>query len=150
MMISKIEVSFAIPVDLTEEEMRVIDLIANHAARRTETKDRVHWAAGVGSKPIWSRSDHATGMVRGEPDPRAKETGEPDFDDTVFYVETCCRERYDTEPLKIRHDSLALDLVRMLQQDRDGLADRLKEVLPTVENRGLPNLVARIRKALRL
>ena len=97
-MITKIEVDFALPVELTSGEMQTIDHIANEAARRTETPEIVHWAAGCGSKPHYSERDSA---FLGKPvEDGAPESGEPTFDNEVFYVETFSRERYPTEPFK--------------------------------------------------
>lgn len=103
-MISKIEVSFAMPVELTQGEMMRIDQIVNDAARRTETPEIVHWAAGCGSKPLW------------------REPLEPNWDDAVFYIETCARERYDTEPFKPH-------------EKRKTNADRFCELLEAIDGR---------------
>jgi len=98
MEISKIEVNFARTVDLTDSEMQRIHEIVNDAARRTETPEFVHWAAGNGAKPNWSRTDCAIfGYV---PTAESPESGEPTWDDSVFYIETATRERYDSEPFK--------------------------------------------------
>ena len=96
--ISKIEVSFARPVDLTDAEMHEIHNIVDDAARRTETDEFVHWAAGTGCKPNWSKTDCK--IFGHEPTPDSPESGEPTWDDTVFYIETATRERYDSESFK--------------------------------------------------
>lgn len=96
MPVKKIEVNFAIPVELTQAEMQLIDTIANDAARRTETDKVVHWAAGCGDKPNWSKTDCA--IFGYEPTPDSPESGEPTFDSTIFCVETFARERYESEP----------------------------------------------------
>jgi hypothetical protein len=98
MQISKIEVSFARPVDLTDAEMHELHNIVEDAARRTETREFVHWAAGTGCKPNWSHTDCiALGTT---PTADSPLSGEPTWDDTVFYIETATRERYDSEPFK--------------------------------------------------
>lgn len=98
MTISKIEVSFARPVELTDGEQQRIHAIVSDMARRTETPEFVHWAAGTGSKPNWSKTDcKIFGM---EPTADSPESGEPTWDDSVFCIETATRERYDTEPFK--------------------------------------------------
>jgi hypothetical protein len=79
-MISRIEVQFAIPVELTEAERESIFRIVNNAARRSQTPGLVHWAAEVGSKPLW------------------REPLEPEWDDSVFCINCCARQRYKTEP----------------------------------------------------
>jgi len=96
--ISKIEVSFARPVELTQREMRTIHEIVSNAARRTETPEFVHWASGTGSKPNWSKTDCQ--IFGFEPTKDSLESGEPTFDDSVYFIETSTRERYDTEPFK--------------------------------------------------
>lgn len=96
--ISKIEVSFARPVELTQNEMQEIHAIVGEAARRTETPEFVHWAAGTGSKPNWSKTDCA--IFGYQPTADSPESGEPTFDDSVYFIETATRERYDTEPFK--------------------------------------------------
>jgi hypothetical protein len=78
-MISRIEVQFAVPVELTDREMQDIHRIVNNAARRSQTPELIHWAAGTGSKPIWRKPQ------------------EPEWDDSVFFIECCARERYETE-----------------------------------------------------
>ncbi len=96
--INKIEVSFARPVELTQREMQAIHEIVGNAAQRTETPEFVHWAAGTGSKPNWSKTDCA--IFGYQPTADSPESGEPTFDDSVYYIETATRERYDTEPYK--------------------------------------------------
>lgn len=98
MRISKIEVVFARPVELTDGEMQRIHWIAGAAARRTETPEFVHWAAGCGCKPNWSKTDCR--RFGYEPTADSPDTGEPTWDDSVFYIETATRERYETEPFK--------------------------------------------------
>lgn len=98
MQISKIEVQFARPVDITDGEMQRINQIASDAARRTETPEFVHWAAGCGCKPNWPRTDCK--IFGYEPTKDSPDSGEPTFDDSVLYIETATRERYDTEPFK--------------------------------------------------
>ena len=98
MMIGKIEVVFARPVELTDAERRQIHDVVNAAARRTETPEFVHWAAGTGCKPNWSKTDcRALGY---EPTPDSPESGEPTWDDSVFYIETATRERYANDPFE--------------------------------------------------
>jgi hypothetical protein len=117
---TKIEVNFAIPVELTSGEMQAIDEIANDAARRTETPELIHWAAGCGAKPNWSKTDcKALGL---EPTADSPETGEPTWDDSVFYVETCARERYETEPFEPK-------------KKRKTNAERFCELLEAIDSR---------------
>ncbi|MGA7885257.1 MAG: hypothetical protein WCA44_05895 [Acidobacteriaceae bacterium] len=98
MRVSKVEVVFARPVELTDAEQHRIHDVVSDAARRTETPEFVHWAAGTGCKPNWSKTDcKALGY---DPTPNSPESGEPTWDDSVFYIETATRERYETEPFK--------------------------------------------------
>ncbi|HVN82273.1 MAG TPA: hypothetical protein VMW38_25030 [Terriglobia bacterium] len=77
--IKRIEVDFAIPVVMTPMIQRQLDEIVSRMARATETDEIVHWASGCGSKPIWN------------------EPNEPTFDDSVYHIETCARQRYESE-----------------------------------------------------
>ena len=95
MPITKVEIDFAIPVELTDAEMQLLDKIANDAARRTETDKIVHWAAGCGCKPKFSKTDCL--FLGKKADEDAPESGEPTWDESVFYIETCARERYEGE-----------------------------------------------------
>jgi hypothetical protein len=78
--VRRIEVDFAMPVEMTPTIQRILLEIVNGMARATETPEIVHWQSGCGSKPIWN-----------EPE-------EPTWDDSVYHVDTCARERYETEP----------------------------------------------------
>jgi hypothetical protein len=98
MKVSGIEVNFARPVELTDNQRRSIHAVVGEAARKTETFEFVHWAAGTGCKPNWSKTDCAIlGMTLTADSP---ERGEPAWDDSVFYIETATRERYASEPFK--------------------------------------------------
>jgi hypothetical protein len=79
-----IEIQFARPVLITLSVQRILVDLVNEMARATETPEFIHWAAGSGSKPLW------------------REPEEPEWDDTIFHIETFSRERYDTEPFKPR------------------------------------------------
>ena len=98
MEISKIEVSFARPVDLTDSEMHAIHNIVDDAARRTETPEFVHWAAGYGCKPNWSHTDCIAFGI--QPTADSPLSGEPTSDDSVYFIETATRERYANDPYK--------------------------------------------------
>ena len=78
--IRRIEVDFAIPVEMTQTTQRLLCEIVNGMARATETPQIVHWQAGCGSKPIWN------------------EPQEPTWDDSIYHIDTCARERYETKP----------------------------------------------------
>lgn len=99
MKISCIEVRFGVPVELTTREMQDIHRIVNNAARRSQTVDLVHWAAGTGSKPTW------------------RDPEDPEWDDSVFFIECCARERFATEPFHPH-----VDLRTKLLEEADFLA----------------------------
>jgi hypothetical protein len=89
--ISRIEVDFAIPVEMTQaQQRRLVEAVADiaHAPWNLPTEG-VHWLAGTGSKPMWSRVDAAMLGVPAGPD--APHSGEPTFDDTIFFMETNAR-----------------------------------------------------------
>lgn len=89
--LERIEVDFAIPVLMTQAQQRrlweaikeITDSPWNAPA------EGVHWVAGVGSKPNWSKEDAA--FLGRAPEPDAPAAGGPTFDDTVYHVETCAR-----------------------------------------------------------
>jgi hypothetical protein len=120
MEVTKIEVSFARPVDLTDGDMHTIHTVVAEAARRTETPEFVHWAAGTGSKPNWSKTDCE--IFGYEPTNDSQESGEPTWDHTVYYIETATRQRYDSEPFKP-------------YKKRPTNADRFCELLESIDNR---------------
>jgi hypothetical protein len=87
----RIEVDFAIPVEMTQEQQRrlleVIDDITD--SPWNAPREGVHWMAEVGSKPHWSRADAA--MLGVEAGPDAPASGGPTFDDSILHVGTCAR-----------------------------------------------------------
>jgi hypothetical protein len=87
----RIEVDFAIPVLMTQDQQRrlleIIDEIAD--SPWNTPAEGVHWMAGMGSKMHWSKIDAL--MLGKTPDPDAPATGEPARDDSVYHVETCAR-----------------------------------------------------------
>ena len=94
-MIRKIEVEFALPVELTDDEQRSICEMVQRIAKRHQPEGMVHWQFGCGSKPLFSQADC---RFLGKPvDACQPETGEPTFDDEVFYIETAAREAYPSE-----------------------------------------------------
>lgn len=91
--IERIEVGFAIPVEITQDQVRrLIDLITEITkAPYNQLEGHIHWLFGQGSKPRWSLADQRAWGLPGEPD--APESGEPTFDHSVLYFETSCREK---------------------------------------------------------
>ena len=87
----RLEVDFAKPVLMTQDQQRRLHAIISEIVDSpwNQPKEGVHWLAGCGSKPNWSKADcHILGK---RPEPGAPESGGPTFDDTVFYMETCAR-----------------------------------------------------------
>jgi hypothetical protein len=94
-MIQKVEINFAIPVDISDHRMQQLDALVQAIAKENQPEGFVHWCAECGSKPQWSKADgRALGI---EVSDDAPESGEPTFDDEVLYFATCCRERYEGE-----------------------------------------------------
>lgn len=93
----RIEIEFALPVTLTDDEMRQFCDMVQKIAKRHQPEGWVHWQSGCGQKPILSQADC---RFLGKPvDPNAPERGEPEFDDTVFHIETTAREAYPNEKI---------------------------------------------------
>lgn len=75
--ISCIEVAFHIPVYMTiDQQRRLCNLVQEICERPCNTPvGGVHWQSGGGSKPLWD------------------EPHEPDFDNSIYYVETFSRSK---------------------------------------------------------
>lgn len=90
--ISAIEVSFAIPVEITrDQERRLADLV-EEIARANTPVGHAHWLCGQGSKPQYSQADAR--FLGKSINPDAPHTGEPSFDSSVLYFETYVRENW--------------------------------------------------------
>ncbi len=87
----RMEISFHIPVAMTQyQQGRFLKLINEIVSSPwNEPKAGVHWMAGVGSKPNWSRADAR--MLGKAPEPSAPKSGESTFDDSIYFVETYAR-----------------------------------------------------------
>lgn len=77
--IMRIEIDFAIPVVLSNDDQRGLASIVQRIAKANEKPGRVHWLFGSGSKPL-GETDH--GMK---------------FDDEILYFETAERAAYPQE-----------------------------------------------------
>lgn len=94
-MTEKIEVEFAIPVEIRPEDARAIYDLVDKIARYNTPEGQVHWAFGAGDKPIFSQADL---LFLGKPvDPKAPARGEPTWDSTVYHITTACREAHGSE-----------------------------------------------------
>ncbi len=94
--IERIEVDFAVPVELSHAQMTTLSEVIQDIAKSNEPEGHVHWQFGAGSKPMFSDADYAAfpdlkGGRSGQP------KGEPTFDDSVLHFSTACRERYESE-----------------------------------------------------
>lgn len=69
--ISQIEITFPVPVELPEGFEKTLSALVGMACDKYESEnpDRVMWAAGHGSKPIW------------------REPEEPTYDDSVYQIQ---------------------------------------------------------------
>lgn len=95
--LQKLEISFPCTVDVPEEVIRKIDALVGEVCELYETQNptRIMWPACHGCKINWSRTDAA---FLGRPaDPNAKESGEPDYDDSIYEISVSEREAYEGE-----------------------------------------------------
>lgn len=89
--INQIEISFAVPVFLSVEQNRRLHHLLDEIVRAPHNQPDgcVHWVSSYGSKPTWSQAD---ARFLGKPvDPNVPETGEPEFNDEIYSIETCFR-----------------------------------------------------------
>lgn len=91
-LVSKVEISFAIPVFITQEQQsalaQVIDTITSRECNIPE--NGVHWLFGTGGKPRWSQCDAR--LLQQPTTADAPEEGEPTFDDSILWFETSARD----------------------------------------------------------
>ncbi len=95
--VQAIEVGFQIPVLVTQEQSRRLTELIHEIVGSpwNQPAEGVHWLSGMGSKPHWSRVDSA---LLGIPvEPGAPDSGDPTFDDSVYFLETCAREFVSAE-----------------------------------------------------
>ena len=93
--ITQIRIDFAIPVELTDEEMQALSGFVQDVCDRHCPEGWVYWQSGAGSMPVFSQSDAF--FLGKEIDPNAPESGEPTFDHEVFHLDTSAREAYPQE-----------------------------------------------------
>lgn len=89
--IQRFEVEFGMPVAITPEHQRKLYAVISEIidAPVNQLEEGVHWLAGGGSKPSYSKTDAA---FLGKPiDPSAPDMGEPEYDSDVLYFESCAR-----------------------------------------------------------
>ena len=96
--ISTLQVNFGVPVHLTVDQERRLHAILDEIVDSpwNQPDEGVHWVSGSGSRPRWSRADKVDAQLLGvmsDPDVAldTPESGEPTFDDSVFFIETTAR-----------------------------------------------------------
>ena len=94
-MIHRIEIDFALPVELTDKEMSALHGLVDHICRRECPEGWAFWAAGAGSKPNFSQADSR--FLGKRVDPKAPPKGEPTWDDTVYSIDCAARQLYPHE-----------------------------------------------------
>ena len=95
--IERIEVEFAIPVWMTQQQQEALaDLIQAIATTPMNIPvNGVHWHSDTGSKPHWNAVDAA--LLGKRATPGAPIGQEPTFDDSVLYLGTSARETFGEE-----------------------------------------------------
>jgi hypothetical protein len=93
----KIEISFPCAVDVPHDVIERMDALVGEICElyEAENPSRVMWPAGHGCKINWSKADAA---FLGRPaEANAKESGSPDYDDSVYEISASEREAYEGE-----------------------------------------------------
>lgn len=93
----KIEISFPCPVEVPNDVIERMDQLVGEICELYESENlsRVMWPAGHGCKINWSKADAA---FLGRPtEPDAKESGEPDYDDSIYEISVSEREAHEGE-----------------------------------------------------
>ena len=93
----RIEIEFAIPVFIPQSALRELDGLLSAIVRlkMNQLKGHAHWVSGYGSKPLWSQADAR--FLGKAPAGDASPSGEPQFDDSTYYIETSCRPLHPNE-----------------------------------------------------
>jgi hypothetical protein len=94
-MITKIEIEFELPIELSDEEMQWLDKFCGRICKRECPDGWAFWSAGFGSRPNFSQADQR--FLGKEVDPNAPAAGEPTWDDTVYHIDCAARELYPEE-----------------------------------------------------
>ena len=81
MKIKKVEVDFPVPVELPLGWEQALDALVGMVCKQYEAEHPTQsmWPAGYGSKPLW------------------REPKEPEFDESVFYIQVAEREASERE-----------------------------------------------------
>lgn len=89
----RIEMEFAIPVYVTQEQLRKAHELFNEICENPANKpiDGVHWASGYGAKMInLSQADAA--LLGKTIQPGAPPTGEPEWDEMTLHFESSVKK----------------------------------------------------------
>lgn len=92
--LSVIEVTFGIPVYLTENDYHHLQALLDEIINRpcNQPRDGVHWLSSAGSKPNYSSVDAALLGVAPAPEGiRPPDGAEPTFDDSVLSLSATAR-----------------------------------------------------------
>jgi hypothetical protein len=97
-----IEVSFAIPSYITQDQQRRLNDLLDEITRspKNTPKEGVHWVSSNGAKPNFSAIDAALLGVQPGDNPPAN-GGEPTFDETVLCFGTSARS-FNSERERLR------------------------------------------------
>lgn len=134
--LERIEVEFAIPVEMTQEQQRrLVELLGDIAdSPWNQVKEGCHWLSGIGTKMHWSKVDAA--LLGKKPEPGAPESGDPTYDRTVFHVETFARafvSEQERERVLLRREADA----KRAASDPDAELARLRHELKA-QREGMP------------
>lgn len=91
LLISRIEIEFAFPTYCPQGFLRELDNLLSDVVKlkRNQPVNGVHWVSSYGSKPLWSKAD-ALFLGKTTTDD-ASTTGEPQWDDSIYHIETSAR-----------------------------------------------------------
>lgn len=95
MSVERVEIDFAIPVEITSDQHQRLAAIVQEIAKANCPDGWVHWASGFGDRPKWSK--HDAEFLGKDADPDAPQSGEPTFEDSVYCIETSAREAWPGE-----------------------------------------------------
>lgn len=118
--VSRIEVNFAEAVELPDGFEQVLCGLVDMACKQWERENptMVMWPAGQGSKPLWSKADAAFLGVAATNS--APDSGEPEFDDTVYCIDVEAREDYHgNNPYNPEREKLRAEAVEARRKRRD-------------------------------
>lgn len=88
----RIEIEFAIDVELTDEQEKQLHALVHEITAAHQPVGQVHWVSGMGQKPLWSDADiRAFGNLPGGRS--GKPSGEPEWDESTLQYSTSVRNK---------------------------------------------------------